>query len=92
MLVDLRTGHTLPFLAATPDRTALLGNVYFQTDDPQAVSALDLVTGERWQAAAPTGGARSINAVPSARRIVIVDAQRAILVYDLDSRRVSKCL
>ena len=90
MLVDLRSGHTIPVLAATRDRTALLGNVYFQMDDPRAVSARDLVTGERWQT--PIGGARSINAVPSARRLVLVDEQRSILVYDLDSRRMSTCM
>ena len=92
LLVDLRSGHTIPFLAAPPNWTALVGNAFFQTDGPQAVSALDLVTGERWQAVAPTGGTQSISAVSSARRIVIVNAQQSILVYDVDSRRVSKCM
>jgi hypothetical protein len=91
-LVDLRSGRLTPVPRGTPDWSVLVGDAYFEIDDRRAVSGLDLVTGERWQAVASAGRIASISAVPAARRMVLVNEQGSVLVYDVDARRVSKCM
>ena len=68
------------------------GTGYFaDPEHPQDVSAFDLVTGRRWRAVTTGARIRSIDVIPSARRIVIVDDHGAVLVYDVDAHRALKC-
>jgi hypothetical protein len=91
-LVDLRSGRLSPLPPGTPGSSGLLGDAYFEIDDRRDVSGLDLATGQRWQAVASAGRIASISAVPAARRMVLVNEEGSVLVYDVDARRVSKCM
>jgi len=89
--VDVRTGKTA-LLTAGPFGEDFVGSAFYSANPgQQELLAIDPLSGRRWTAATDSEQIRSAVGVPAARKVVMVDEQRRVLTFDVDSRQIQAC-
>lgn len=71
----------------------LVGSASYYVDPlhREQLLAVEPSSGRRWTAATDIERIRSAVGVPAARKVVIIDEQRRVLTFDVDSRRLQVC-